>query len=202
MTNDIIEMIQAEVDGQNAPDVSSRLAELSRQDPEIRKELDAALAVGKALDTLSDAQVPEGFAARIMDALPDEPAWARHRHVAPDRTAVRSARPAGIFTRRPLLNLAYGLVVGVFVTVAAMSVLRPDPASIEGASGTMMMMDDAPVFKEIIEIDGDHSVEVSIWDDEAGLTTRIDGSIPDDATTSIVIALPDGRQVTIPVSTP
>lgn len=202
MTNDIIEMIQAEVDGQNPPEVSSRLAELSRQDPDIRKELDAALAVGKALDTLSDAQVPDGFAARIMDALPDEPAWARNRRVAPDRSAARPARTSGIFSRRPLLNLAYGLVVGVFVTFAAMSALQPDPASFEGVSGTMMSSDDAPIFQDDILIDDDHEVEVTIWEDEAGLTTRIEGSIPGDAMTSLTVALPDGRQISIPVSAP
>lgn len=194
MTNEIADMIQAEVDGQNSPETSNMLADLCRQDPAVQKELDEARAIGKALDTLSDARLPDGFAARVMDALPDEPAWARYRRPAPApaRTSIR-------MSRRPWINLAYGLVVGVFVTFAAMTTLRPGTGAMDGVSGTMMDTDSDPVFEQSVAIEEDHIVDVTIWKDETGISTRIEGELPEGSIPSIVIELADGSQVTIPI---
>lgn len=197
MTNDILEMIQAEIDGQNSPEASNKLAERCRLDPAVQKEMDEARAIANALDTLSDARLPDGFSARVMNSLPDEPAWARHRRQAP-----ASARSSIRMSRRPWLNLAYGLVVGVFVTFAAMSTLQPDRGAIEGMGGTMMITDAHPVIERSIAIADDHIVEVSVWEDESGISTRIEGELPEGSTPSIIIELVDGRQVTIPIHKP
>lgn len=192
MTNDILDMIQAEVDGQNSPEASIKLAELCRQDAAIRSELDAALSVGKALDTLSDARLPDGFSSRVMNALPDQPSWAVNRRPAPARSSIRLAR-------RPWLNLAYGLVVGVFVTFAVMTSIQPETGAIEGVSGTMMTMDSDPVIEQSVTIDDVHSVDVTVWEDAMGISARIEGGLPENSLPSIVIEAADGKQIIIPI---
>jgi hypothetical protein len=159
--------------------------------------MDEARAIGNALDTLSDARLPDGFAARVMSSLPDEPAWARHRRQAP-----APARSSIRMSRRPWINLAYGLVVGVFVTFAAMSTLQPDSDAIEGVGGTMMNADADPVIEQSITIEDNHIVDVTVWEDESGISTRIEGDLPEGSIPSIIIELVDGRQVTIPIHQP
>ncbi len=197
MTQDIITLIQAEVDGQNTSSDSQKLAELCRQDPAIQTELDAAMAVGRALNHLSDARLPDGFSSRVMNALPDEPAWARS-HVQQQAPA----RPAIKLWARPWANLAYGLVVGAFVMFAAMSVLQPDAVPIEGVSGSMITPDINPDIEETVTLDDSHAVDVSIWNDDSGITAQLVGSMPAGSSAAIIINLPNGDSISIPINRP
>ncbi|MDA0875168.1 MAG: hypothetical protein O3C45_08940 [Bacteroidetes bacterium] len=196
----ILELIQTEIDGQNTPSESSRLADLCRQDPAIQRELDAARAIGRALDTLSDARLPDGFTARVMDALPDEPAWARHRAPsrAPSRAPIRSS--VGIFSR-PWVNLAYGVVVGVFVTFAAMSTLDSE-SSLTGVSGSMGAAGGDPVISETVTLSPDATIGVQAVIEGEVLTVRINGILPDGTLPSIVFEQADGSIVTVPIHLP
>lgn len=197
MNPEILELIQTEIDGQNSPSESSRLAQLCMANPAIQRELDAARAIGRALDTLSDARLPDGFTSRVMDALPDEPAWAQNR--APSRQPVRST--AGIFSR-PWLNLAYGMVVGVFVTFAAMSTLESGPDPVIGIEGTMAAAGADAIVKEHIDLGPGVSVSVSTLVEEEAVSVRIEGVIPDGITPSIVFQQPDGESVVVPINQP
>jgi anti-sigma factor RsiW len=197
MNPEILELIQTEIDGQNSPSESSRLAQLCMANPAIQRELDAARAIGRALDTLSDARLPDGFTARVMDALPDEPAWARHR--APSRQPVRSS--VGIFSR-PWLNLAYGMVVGVFVTFAAMSTLDSGQDPVIGIEGTMAAAGADAVVKEHIDLGPGVSVSVSTLVEEEAVSVRIEGAIPPGIAPSIVFEQPSGESVIVPIIQP
>lgn len=197
MNPEILELIQTEIDGQNSPSESSRLADLCVADPAIQRELDAARAIGRALDTLSDARLPDGFTARVMDALPDEPAWARNR--APVRQPVRFK--TGVFSR-PWLNLAYGMVVGVFVTFAAMSTLEAGPDPITGIEGTMASAGADAIVKEHVDLGPGVSVSVSTLVEEKAVSVRIDGAIPSGITPSIVFEQPSGETIVVPIILP
>lgn len=197
MNPEILELIQSEIDGQNSPSESSRLAQLCMANPAIQRELEAARAVGRALNTLSDARLPDGFAARVMDALPDQPAWARNR--APVRQPVR--RKAGVFSR-PWLNLAYGMVIGVFVTFAAMSTLQPGTDPVIGIEGTMAAAGPDAVVKEHIDLGPGVSVRVSTLSEDKAVSVRIEGAIPNGITPSIIFERPSGETVIVPIILP
>ena len=196
MTPDIHVLIQAEVDGQNTPEASRQLADLCREDTQVQQELSIANAVARALDKLSDARVPDGFAANVMEALPDSPSWSRHRAPvrAPQRASIR-------LNRQPWMQLAYGMVVGVFVTFAVMTVLQPDTAPIEGASGTMIAPD-SPSVTETVEIGDGNQLDITIQQEADRILAHIDGTIADGVVPSLVIDLPEGERVVIPLIQP
>lgn len=198
MTQEIIELIQAEIDGQNTPEASQRLTELCQSDESVRHEFAAAKAVGHALDHLSDARLPDGFAGRVMASLPENPSWARHR--APARPA--HSRSILRLPSRPLINLAYGLVVGVFVTVATMSVLDAEPVSIEGASGTMLADDGDVVTRETVSLGTTGEVSIETTAEEDIISVRIEGVLPEGTVPSIVFQTVDGERVSVPLIRP
>ena len=198
MTQEIIELIQAEIDGQNTPEASQRLTELCQTDETVRQEFNSAQAVGRALDHLSDARLPDGFAGRVMASLPENPSWARHR--APARPA--RSRSMLRLPSRPLINLAYGLVVGVFVTVATMSVLDTEPVAIEGASGTMLAEDGHDVVRDIVPLGTSDEVRIETTTGSDIISVRIEGVIPDGTIPSIVFQTADGERVSVPLIRP
>jgi len=192
MTQEIVDLIQAEVDGQNSPSETQRLKALCVQDASIQEEFSASMAIARMLDGIPDANVPHGFAARVMDQLPDNPSWKRHR--APARAAVQRARPS--WFSRPILQLSYGLAVGVFVTFAVMTSINPSAITSEGVSGTMMDVGSS----EIIDIGTDAPLQLGTTVDEDGISIRIDGQIPEEAGISIRFVAPDGSIIYHPIT--
>lgn len=192
MTQEIIDLIQAEVDGQNSPAQTARIQALCAQDPAIREEFNAALAIGRMLDGIPDATVPYGFAANVMEQLPDNPSWKRHR--APSRAAVQRSRSS--WFSRPILQLSYGLIVGVFVTFAVMTSINPSAIPSEGLSGTMMGIDAT----ETIDIGTDAPIQLGTTVDEDGISIRIEGQIPEEGEISIRFIAPDGSIIDHPIN--
>ena len=191
MTQEIVDLIQAEVDGQNSPADTQRIQALCAQDASIMEEFNAALAIGRMLDGIPDAPVPYGFAANVMEQLPDNPSWKKQR--APSRAAVQRARPS--WFSRPILQLSYGLVVGVFVTFAVMTSINPSTIPSEGLSGTMMDIEAA----ETIDIGTDTPIQLGTTVDDDGISIRIDGQIPEEGAITIRFIAPDGSIIDHPI---
>jgi hypothetical protein len=188
MKEDIIELIQAEVDGMNTPEAQARLEQLCAADPAVQHELDSAFSVTRVLGRIAERTPSASFYDNVMAALPANPSW-----------LIQPAAPRRSWTSifalpsRPSLTLAYGLVVGAFAMFAITSVLSTDPAisDVEGLSGTM-----APINTQTISEDikiGDNMVSIISKQGDEQLSVSFNG--PLSVETRIRIIVEDGQQV-------
>ncbi len=175
MTQELIDLIQREVDGQNTPEDQALLRRHCEEDPSVKMELDGALKVGRVLDNIVEVSPPADFVHRVMDALPEHPSWQRAIRKAPSRG------PLFRLTSRPVFTLAYGLVVGVFVTIFVMSGIESDIPVTDQLSGTMASSSEV-IFSENIVLDqgavgeGD-TISLSAIQIEEGVQISADGSL-------------------------
>lgn len=119
MNQDILQIIQAEVDGVASESDISRLETAAAADPEVaalrRDYIDMAQAIGR----MPAVDAPLGFTDRVMAALP--PVVERVPVAERIRVFIRSVVPA------PRQQLAFAFALGVVVTLGIAVVLMEAP---------------------------------------------------------------------------
>ena len=126
MSDRLEELLQRELDGENAPDESKELRQRLADDPDARARHERLLGVARALDEVGQVEPPAGLLASVMRAV---------RGLAqpqPRREGFWQAL-AGAFARRPVFAYASAMAAGLVIGALLVGGLD-DPAMVGGGS--------------------------------------------------------------------
>jgi len=193
MTQEILTLIQQEVDGLNTPEEQSILQAHCAEDPATKLELEGALMVGRVLNDIADVAPPRDFVSNVMKSLPMQPSWQRAAKPAPNRS------PIFRFPSRPVFTLAYGLAIGVFVTIFTMSSLEESGSIVpEQISGTLAPAEQPAdanlLFAEEFTTDQGETIFVEAIRIEEGVQITTQGSLAAEDSITLTIDK-DGSEV-------
>jgi hypothetical protein len=114
--DDIAALIEADVDGRITETQAQQLADAAAADPAVGTALADARLTQQFMATQTQAEVPDGFADRVLGALPQRAAWESGSRPAPaaQHYAVRPARPA---RSRWTLGLGFAAIAACVLVV-------------------------------------------------------------------------------------
>lgn len=147
-----LELIQRELDNENAPDERERLQKLLATDAEARASFDELKLVATELEDLPLSDPPPQLWANVMDALPDEPRG-RPSHGAALLQDLRAALSA-----RPALAYGYAFGIGLLVGVALIALVGGERTGADDLYGILMSdgeaSESAEVYESALELPG------------------------------------------------
>ncbi len=187
MTQEIIDLIQGAVDGVNTSQQQQALQDACESNASIQSELDSALEVGRILDSgIREIQPSPTFKARVMDSLPEQPAWSK------TRAPIRRRSSASIFKlpARPIFSLAYGLVAGALVAVAVMTSISPQLGGISnrsGAAGTMVDTD-LELFSDRITLSTGEDISIEAVEADKLIRVEVAGDVDETFDITVILA--------------
>lgn len=127
ITEHIALLIEADVDGCILETEARELAAAAAADPAIAKALEDARLAEHVIAAQTDLVVPEGFAGRVLVALPARAAWEPAPRTAQHYT-VRPARPA---RSRWTLGLGFAAIAACILVVVMVVAPGSNPGGIQ-----------------------------------------------------------------------
>ncbi|MEQ9103177.1 MAG: hypothetical protein RIE53_00620 [Rhodothermales bacterium] len=139
ISDDIALLIEADVDGLITEAQARELAQAAAADPAIATALADARLAEQFMATQTDLPVPEGFADRVMAALPERAVWEAAARTSSDARhyAVRPARPT---RSRWTLGLGFAAIAACVLVVVMVIAPGTNP---DGIQATMITPDRA-----------------------------------------------------------
>lgn len=158
MNDEILDLIEKRIDGTISNSESARLNRACQHDDRVRHALDDSLFVDEMVSAIPDTEPPRQLRARIMDSLPEQPAW---RHIP----AANSRERMPVWRMRRSRNGWSAIVFGAggFSLGAVLAVLAFLIATPGVDSGEMSAWNRSPVSGTFSGVD-----PVSTFDGELG----------------------------------